>query len=241
MKNTKKNQKITKAKKSNVLSYFDDWTLFEKLWLSIFTIVNIYLFITWQDTWIGLTASLTGMLCVVLVAKGKISNYYFGIVNIFAYSYVSYMNKYYGEVMLNMLFFLPMSFVGLFFWMKNRKNGKTKDDVLVNHLTAKEFIIWIAICVPIIILYGLFLKYLGNTLPYVDATTVTLSIVATILMTKRVTEQWLFWIVIDVFSIGMWLYRLMNGGNDISILVMWIAFLVNAIYGYLNWRKLERD
>lgn len=54
-------------------NYFKDWNLSEKIWLFTFTAVNLYLFFAWHDTWIGLTASITGMLCVVLTAKGKIS------------------------------------------------------------------------------------------------------------------------------------------------------------------------
>jgi nicotinamide riboside transporter PnuC len=99
------------AKKHNILlrfilRYFVDWTLYEKIWLSAFTLITIGLFFAWHDTWIGLVASLSGMLCVVLAAKGKISNYYIGIINILFYSYAAYLNKYYGEVQLNMLFLI---------------------------------------------------------------------------------------------------------------------------------------
>lgn len=221
-----------------IKEYFEDWTTFEKYWVSIFFIVTIYLFFAWHDTWIGLVASLTGMACVVLVAKGKISNYYFGFVNIFAYSYVAFQNQYYGEVMLNLGFFLPAQFFGLYFWFKHKKKN-TKDDVLVNKISIKEKIGWFVVSIVSLILYGLWLKNLGNTLPFFDSATNVFSIIATILMIKRVSEQWLLWIAVDVISIWMWVYTLIQGGNDVTIAVMWVAYLVNAIYGYYNWRKLE--
>jgi len=223
------------------LNYFKDWNWFEKLWLLAFTLVNIWLFFVWHDTWIGLTASLSGMICVVLVAKGKISNYYFGFVNVVTYAYIAYQNKYYGDFMLNAYFYFPMQFIGLYYWIKNRDKTKTKDDIKVNILSLKEKIIWLAVSVIATIDYGVYLKYIGGTLPFVDSTTTILSVVATILMTKRVSEQWLLWIVIDVISIYMWVYRLMQGSSDISMIVMWTAFLVNAIYGYYNWKKLEKE
>ena len=65
-----------------IKDYAKEWSLFEKCWLLTFTPVNVYLFFAWNDTLVGLIASLTGMMCVVLVAKGKISNYYFGIVKL---------------------------------------------------------------------------------------------------------------------------------------------------------------
>lgn len=222
-------------------NYFKDWNWFERIWLVAFTAVNIWLFFVWHDTWIGLTASISGMLCVILVAKGKISNYYFGFVNIVAYAYIAYQNKYYGDFMLNAYFYFPMQFVGLYFWIKNRNKAKTKDDIAVGYLSLKEKLIWLVITVAATIDYGFYLNYIGGRLPFVDSTTTVLSIVATVLMIKRVTEQWLLWIVVDVVSIYMWVYRIFQGSLDISMIVMWTAFLVNAIYGYYNWRKLEKE
>ncbi|MCK5017953.1 MAG: nicotinamide riboside transporter PnuC, partial [Candidatus Peribacteraceae bacterium] len=99
---------------------FKDWTLFEKCWLSTFTLINIYLFFAWGDTLTGLAASMSGMICVVLVAKGKISNYFFGVINVLLYSLIAYNNKFFGEVSLNMLYFLPMQFIGMWYWIKNK-------------------------------------------------------------------------------------------------------------------------
>ena len=60
------------------------------------------------------------------------------------------------------------------------------------------------------------------------------------MLNKRLTEQWFFWIMVDVLSIIMWAYIFITSGGDVSMLVMWSAFLVNAVYGYYNWRKLEK-
>ncbi|MBR9691778.1 nicotinamide mononucleotide transporter [Candidatus Woesearchaeota archaeon] len=229
----------TKRWGDSVRNYAKDWTLFERIWLISFTLINIYLFFAWKDSIIGLVTSLTGMLCVVLVAKGKISNYYFGVVNVVLYAYIAFQSRYFGEVMLNALYFLPMQFVGLYYWKKHSNAIKGKDDVVIKHLNVKQRIYWAVISVAGIFGYGLFLLYLRGTLPFVDSASTVLSVIAMILMVKRVTEQWLLWIAIDVVSVYMWFYILLKGGNDISMLVMWSAYLVNAIYGYYNWRKLE--
>ncbi|MEI6731091.1 MAG: nicotinamide riboside transporter PnuC [archaeon] len=231
----RKNNSILKK----VKNYFKDWNLYEKIWLLAFFAVNIYLFFAWHDTLVGLTASLTGMLCVVLTAKGKISSFYYGLVNIFTYSYVAYGSAYYGDVMLNMLYFLPMTFVGIYYWKKNTVQKKKKEKLLVKHLAWKEKFVWFAGSLAVVFLYGLFLKWLNGTLPFVDSVTTVFSIVATILLTKRMTDQWFYWILVDVWSIVMWLYIFMRDGNEVSMLVMWTAFLVNAVYGYYNWRKME--
>ena len=224
-----------------MINYFKDWKLFEKIWLIAFATVNIYLFFAWHDTWTGLTASLTGMLCVVLTAKGKMSSFYWGLINIFAYSYVAYNSAYYGDVMLNILYFLPMTFFGIYFWNKNSRERKESKTVIVRSLSWKNKVLTFVGSLILVYILGLFLKMIQGTLPFVDSTTTIFSIIATILLTKRYSDQWFYWIMVDIWSIVMWAYIFMRDGNQISMLVMWSAFLVNAIYGYYNWIKLERE
>jgi len=221
-----------------IKNYFKDWNLFEKIWLITFTLINLYLFYVWKDSWIGLTASLTGMVCVVLTAKAKISSFYFGLVNILAYSYVAFQSKYYGDVMLNMLYFLPMTFIGIYYWKKNQKNDK-KGEVVVRSLKWEEKILWFSGSVIALTTYGLILKLIHGTLPFIDSATTVFSIIATIMLNKRLTEQWFYWIAVDVLSVIMWAYIFFTVDTDVSMLVMWSAFLVNALYGYYNWRKME--
>lgn len=220
-----------------IKKYFKEWSMFEKIWLSLFTLINIYLFFAWKDTLIGLITSLTGMFCVVLVAKGKILNYYPGIINVILYAYLAYNQKYYGEVMLNVLYFLPIQFVGLYYWKKNKVKGKV-DTVVAEFMSNKFRVIWLFASVVGVIGYGVFLKALNGNLPFVDATSTVLSIIAMILMVKRYMEQWVLWIIVDIVSIGMWLDVFLREGNDISMLIMWSAYLVNAIYGLYNWNRL---
>lgn len=221
-------------------NYFKDWNLFEKIWLLTFTIVNVYLFFAWQDSWIGLIASLTGMLCVVLTAKARISSFYWGLINILTYSYVAYRSAYYGDVMLNMLYFLPMTFIGIYFWKRNLKNN-SRGEVKVKSLSWRNRFMWFGSSIIVLIVYGSILTIIKGTLPFIDSATTVFSIIATIMLNKRLTEQWFYWIMVDVLSIVMWAYIFIKSGGDISMLVMWSAFLVNALYGYYNWRKMEKN
>lgn len=224
------------------MSIMKDWTLFERLWLLAFTSVNIYLFFAWDDTILGLITSIAGMLCVVLVAKGKVSNYYFGIIQTGTYAYIAYGYGLYGEVMLNALFYFPLQFVGIYLWKRHTTNRKIKgEDIKINMLTKKGWIGALGSFLVIFVLYALLLKKLGGNVVWIDSATTTLSVIAQILMLKRYTQQWLFWIAVNVLSIVLWLKALiLQGGNDVSMLVMWSAFLINSIYGYYNWSKVYR-
>lgn len=229
---------VTESYSSILFRHLDNWTMFEKCWLSIFTLINIYLFFAWDDTWIGLIASLTGMICVVMVAKGMVANYYFGIVNVVLYAYIAYQSKYYGEVSLNMLYYFPMQFIGLYYWQKNK--NKTETAIKVLKLTNARRFAWGNLIIVSTVLYYFILNELGGNLPFADSLSTVLSVFAMILMVKRVVEQWLLWIIVDVVSIYLWLTVFLKEGNDVSMLVMWTAFLVNAIYGYYNWNRMEK-
>lgn len=227
--------------KTALKRYFNDWTLFERLWIAFFSAITFALFFVWHDSLIGLGASLTGMLCVVLTAKGKISNYYFGIANSILYAYVAYQSTYYGETLLNILYFLPLQFVGIHYWRKHVNLKKTRDDVIVRWFSWKQRIVWLLLTITGTVGIGWFLKLIGSDLPFTGAFTVILSVIAMIITVQRAGEQWFLWIAVDLVTIYMWFVALADGGGDISVLLMWVAFLTNAIYGLLNWRKLAKE
>lgn len=222
-----------------------DWTLFEKSWLILSVAVITALGFMWDDTLIGFVSSISGILAVVLVAKGKISSYFFGVIQAATYGYIAYTYSLYGESMLNLLFYLPLQFVGFYLWKKNSKSSDSAingEEIYAKRLSAPE---WgaLAVLIPLFYCaYYFFLDSIGANLALFDALAVVLSIFAQILMIGRYAEQWLLWIVINMITIGIWLTSLLqSGGSDWTILAMWVAFLINSVYGYINWLKISKD
>ena len=82
--------------------------------LIIATLIITGLSVYWGDTLIGMLSSITGVICVILTAKGTRSCYIFGLINTILYIYISYTQIFYGEVMLNGLYYLPMQVIGWF-------------------------------------------------------------------------------------------------------------------------------
>jgi nicotinamide mononucleotide transporter len=207
-----------------------NWTVFEKIWLGLFTAVGVYLSVSWGESLIGLVTFLTGIMCVVLVAKGSIYNYAFGLVNVLGYAYLSYNNKLYGEVMLNMLYFLPVQFIG--YWMWSKAINKETGEVIKRRFTRLQTLLTILVTLCAVHVYQYLLAYLGGNLTLLDATSTVVSVIATILMLFRYREQWLLWIVVNIVSIAMWV---LSGGTLMAL--MWAAYLINACYGYYKWSK----
>ena len=223
---------------NKIKDFFSDWNMFEKIWLFTFVIVMLVLSIVWNDTPIALVASISGIISVVLCAKGKVSNYYFAILQGLCYIYVSYHAHLYGEVMYNTVM-MPVAIIGIITWKKHMDSSNK--EVQVRNLTAKWRIIVGAIAVAAIFTYMKILTAMGGALTLIDATSTVLSVIAVILTILRYTEQWVIWLFVDIVSFVMWLLVFLKNGGDITIAVMWFANMINAIYGLYNWNKMAKE
>lgn len=179
-------------------------------------------------------AAISGIFCVVLCAKGKKSQYIWGLFNVVGYVIIAWINKYYGEVMLNALYYLPSQFVGYYLW--NKHMNKETNDVEGKKLTCKQSIIFLVLITVGIFGYKLVLDMLGGNSTLLDSASTVTSVVANALMMMRYREQWLLWIIIDAITVVMWLLV-----GDFIMVTMWAVYLINAFYGYYNWTKMAKE
>jgi len=214
-------------------NFFKKWSWFEITWLVLFSATAIALSLIWGDTLFSLSVFFTGVVCVVLVAKGSIWNYAWGTYNVIGYSWLSWQNGFFGEVTLNAGYFLPMQLVGWLMW-KNKMHGV---EVEMKRQNLQQMVLWFGGATIITFAYGFILSHIPEqNSPYLDASSTVLSVLAMILMARRYAEQWIYWIVIDAVSVIMWAMRFNSGvEGSMAMLVMWSAYLVNAIYGYIKW------
>ena len=223
----------------SIKKFFADWTLLEKAWIILSSILMVTLSVIWGDSILALLSGLAGVISVVLCAKGKIENYYFGLFQAVTYAYICFQSKIYGEVMYNVLM-VPMIIIGYLSWKKHMNDSN--EEVKARNLTAKGWVITIVGSVAAVAAYSTLLKVLGGSFALVDATSTTLSIVATLLMLTRYSEQWLMWILVNIASVILWGMALMGGDESaVTLVVMWSAYLFNSVYGYYNWRKMAKN
>ena len=179
-------------------------------------------------------AAISGIFCVVLCAKGKKSQYIWGLFNIIGYVIIAFINKYYGEVMLNALYYLPSQFIGYYFW--NKHENKNTNDVIGKKFNLKQTVICLVGCLLLVVVYKYILDALGGNQTLLDSASTITSVVANTLMLLRYREQWLLWIIIDMITVIMWVLA-----KDYIMVVMWSVYLINAFYGYYKWTKLSKN
>ena len=215
--------------------FWTDYSLFEKLFMVGMVALQIVVFCITPDSWMNIVAGISGVISVVLCAKGKISFYFIGFVQKIICLWLTYDAKLYGEFAEN-IFYIGTMIWGIFVWKKNM----TKAESGAKSIKAKKFTWWqwlVAIVVTALATFGvgLFLQNIGSNQPYTDAATNIMAIVAQLLMIWGFREQWAWWVVIDLLCIKMWIVA----GNW-SMVAMYVAWTINCIYGWVNWSKLSK-
>lgn len=210
-----------------------NWKIYEICWLVIAAFSITGLSVYWQDTWYGILSALSGVICVILTGKGKLSAYIFGVINCILYGLISYGQGLYGETMLNLLYYLPLQFYGFVIWNKNMNNDSLEVKRMI--MPISERFKKCALIVLSTVVYGLILKKMNDPMPFIDSFTTVASVFAMWFSCKRFMEQWYLWIAIDIVSVYMWWTRYSIGGDNIATLLMWIVFLINAVYGFIKW------
>lgn len=221
--------------KAIIKNEFEGWHFWEVAWMIFCAAVIFIVSSFYKDNWIGIAGAVCGIASSVLTGKGKISAYIIGGAGRIFYAFVAWNALFYGEVMLNLLYFVPMEFVGIYFWNKNM-NTETHE-VNKQSMSFRKMILLAVIIFACTFLYGIFLKHLGGALPYFDSFTNVVSVIAMIVTIKRYWQQWILWCVVNLVSISMWLVSFLNGTGSIAVLLMWCIYLANSIIMLIKWIK----
>ena len=222
------------------LQEISDWQLWEIIYVFCCTaaigIISAYL----GDNLIGIVSAITGTLYTMFAGKGKISCYFFGIINTVTYGYIAYTQKIYGDMMLNLAVYLPMMFAGIFLW-KRRLNAECS--VIKASLSGIQRLRLLIVNIIAILLYAVVLYKLKAAQPLVDSTTTVLSVTAMILTLKRCIEQWILWTAVNILSVFMWCRVFFStGGTSAATLIWWMIMLISGIIFYLQWRiSMHKD
>ena len=212
---------------------FGGWSAKEQIYAWTLISLQIIFYVIYPDSFWGFVAGMTGTICVLLVAKGKISNYFFGFIQTGVTMVLGFQAFLIGETMENVFYFVSQ-FLGIKEW-KNNLNEDTHI-VKTRKFTIGQWMLTIWSVAALTALLGYTFKHFNGTQPFIDAFTLILALVAQMLMVYRFREQWLLWAVLNIVSIYQWTTL-----NNMSLVAMYLAFLINTIYGYVNWSKQQKE
>ncbi|WP_324683678.1 nicotinamide riboside transporter PnuC [Bibersteinia trehalosi] len=181
---------------------------------------------------IGMISGVSGIICNVFISKGKISNYFFGLIFAYSYFYLALANNFLGEMNTTLYVYIPAQFIGYFLWTQNMQNDNGAEAVIAKALDLKSWIALITFLLLGTLSFVQLLNHFGGSSTGLDGLTTIIVVAAQALMVLRYREQWLLWIALNIISIALW-------ADSPAVYTMYAAFLLNSIYGYYNWTKLK--
>ena len=220
-----------------LFNYFS--TLEKVLWATsvIFILVSFCLFD--RENYMTLAASLIGVTSLIFNAKGNPFGQLLMVVFSLLYGVISFTFSYYGEMITYLGMTMPMAVFALISWLCNPYNNN-KSEVKVSSIgKAESYFMWAAT----VIITGVFYFVLEhfNTANIVPSTiSVTTSFLAVYLTFRRNPYFALAYAANDVVLIILWVLASIENVKYVSVVVCFVAFLFNDIYGFISWQKMKK-
>lgn len=167
------------------------------------------------------------IMSVVLVLLNNSFTYILFILVSAIYSHICYEHGLYGELIVNVIFIMPIQIVGYIHF----KEGIVDHDVEIAPISKKYYNLVLVAILLLTYLYSLFLDFLGDPQPSLDAMLTVVQIFATYYMLKGKGIQWLFWVMTNFFALFVWI----QVAQRYNLMVMWLFYLLNSLIGVTEY------
>lgn len=179
--------------------------------------------------YIELSGTVLALFYLFFSIKQKILLWPFGIASSILYIYIYFVSKFYADMGLQ-FYYLFISIYGWFFWANKKSENQHVEIKQTNLRTAVYLGV---ITVLLFIGLGFFLdNYTDSEIPFWDSLTTSASITATWMLARKHIEHWLVWIVVDLISMILYIYKGLE-----TTAFLFAVYTIMAFVGYLAWKK----
>ncbi len=180
--------------------------------------------------WLDPIGACLSLVCTYYFTQAKRLAWLIGMLAIILNSVLYWQKGIYGTLILEGVYFVSM-IVGWYQWSsRGVKTGRT-----IGYLNLKQFFILTLVALISIVALASGLKWIGSDIPYWDATTTVLSLIAQGLLCLKIIHCWILWFIVDALMASVQLYK----GIPFHSALHW-SYLVLAIMGYYRWRKIVK-
>lgn len=216
------------------------FTMGEKLlWSGSVVLILAAFFVFDRVNYLNLAASFVGVTSLIFAAKANPMGQALMIAFSLLYGIISFGFSYYGEMITYLGMTMPMSVFSLVSWLKNPFDSK-RSEVKVNHIHRKEVLLMCVLAAAVTVGFYFILKTFNTANLWFSTLSVTTSFVAVYLTFRRSPFYAAGYAANDVVLIILWILAARENSGYISVVVCFAAFLVNDLYGFLNWRKIGK-
>lgn len=218
-------------------SYFTKFEIV--LWLSSETVILASFFLFRQNDYLTLAASFIGAAFLILNAKGNVIGQILTVVFSILYGIISYASAYYGEMITYLGMTAPIALLSVVSWIKNPVE-KGKNEVKVNHLRKAEYVFLFFLSIFVTIIFYFILKAFHTAVLWLSTISVLTSFIAAYLTMRRSEYYAIGYAANDIVLIILWLIAACGDIKYLSMVICFVVFLVNDIYGFFSWLKMKK-
>lgn len=214
-------------------------TKFERgLWIFSLIVVCVSFIIPKEKDYLTLIASLVGVTALIFVAKGFVFGQVLTVAFSVFYGIISFHFKYYGEVITYLCMTAPMAIMSVVSWIKHPY--KDTKEVEVHSMSKKQIVIMIILSLIVTLTFYFILSALNTANIVFSTISVTTSFLAVYMTFMRSPYYAIGYSANDVVLIVLWVLASFKNPSYIPMILCFAAFLLNDIYGFVNWRKIQR-
>ncbi len=219
---------------------FRDLTRFELiLWLSSLALIIISFVFTEDKSYLTLTASLIGATALIFLAKGYVLGQVLVLIFALFYGIISFRFRYYGELITYVGMSAPIALFSIFSWCKNPFEKKREVRVREN-LNRRQIILLLILTAAVTVAFYFILSALNNKNIVFSTISVATSFIAASLSFLRSPYYALGYSLNDIVLVVLWLLASIENTAYLPMIICFLVFLVNDIYGFISWRRMQR-
>lgn len=192
-----------------------------------------------RESYLTLVASVLGATFLILNAKGNPLGQFLTIIFSILYGIISYSCDYYGEMITYLGMTAPMAALALVSWIRNPFEGN-RSEVEVSKLSRRDVILTPTLATITTVIFYFILKAFNTANLYPSTLSVTTSFVAVFLTYKRSPYYALGYAANDLVLVYLWILASKENSAYISVVVCFATFFVGDMYGFLNWKRMEK-
>lgn len=210
------------------------------LWGVSAAIITVSFALFDRENYLTLAASLVGVTSLIFNAKANPFGQFLMMIFSILYGIISYSFAYYGEMITYMGMTGPMAFLALISWLKNLYNKGDRSQVKVNKITKLEGVLMFILSLVVTAVFYFILKAFNTNNLALSTVSVTTSFIAVYLTFRRTPFFAAAYAANDIVLIGLWVLAAFTNVSYISVVICFTIFLINDIYGFVSWLKLEK-
>lgn len=217
---------------------FKTLTTFEfALWLSSVAAIIISFLISPKNL-LSFIASLIGATALIFVAKGYVLGQVLTVIFAVFYGIISFELRYYGEMITYLFMTSPIAIMTVVSWIKNP--FEQSNEVKVNRMSKRQLSFMALLTAAVTFVFYFILKALGNANLWISTVSVATSFSASYLTFMRSSFYAVAYAANDIVLITLWVLAAIKDISYLPMIICFVMFLANDIYGFVNWQRMQK-